>query len=154
MKFLCIAQSCNEHAARDSGFTIIENLIAVTLLSLVIASNSRFIISSMFANQSARAYDALAAEVQKKVDTYRSNTYSQLLDKFGSNHSAITDGQTATENGSTTNGRSSYVTSFTANKSSNTGLPESVGIKVVATQRRGKFANASFSFETVIAQMR
>lgn len=134
------------------GVTIIENLIALSLFALVIAGSSRYIITAMQSNTNSRTYAALVADVQQIVDTYRRGAYTALLDQFGGTYSSIQNGQVATHSSTFTSARATFVTAFTAIKTSNTAFPEAVKVKVRATQRRGKLSNATFDFETVIAQ--
>ena len=137
----------------ERGITIIENLVAISLLSIVLASSSNMIIMAMQSNGSARGYASMVSQVQQKIDQYRNGSYSTLLAKFGSTYSSITDGQTATETSSYDGANTTFTTTFTAIKSSNTAFPEAIQIKVSALQRRGRIGNVAYDFETVIAQM-
>lgn len=136
------------------GLTIVENLLAISLLGIALAGSSRAIIYTMHSNQSARANTALAADVQKVVDGYRQLSYAQLLNKISTNYSGITDGQAATESLEFAESRASMLTTFSAVKTSNTGFPEAVKVSVAATQRRGKLGDATYTYETFIAQVR
>ena len=144
----------HKSALRQHGLTIIENLIAISLVGIALAGGSRAIIYTMHSNQSARAYTALAADVQKTVDGYRQLTYAQLLSKISTNYSAITDGQSASETLDFAESHSSMQTTFSAVKTSNTAFPEAVKVSVAATQRRGKLGDATYTYETYIAQVR
>jgi Tfp pilus assembly protein PilV len=140
-------------AKSQRGVTIVENLIALTLFAIVIAGSSRFIIAAMRSNTSSRTYLALVSDVQQIVDGYRKGTYSTLLSNFGSVYTSIANNQTVTLTSSTKqNARATFTTTLTAIKTSNTSFPEAIKVRVAATQRRGKFGNATYSFETVIAQ--
>lgn len=140
--------------SQEKGVTIVENLIAITLLTLVLAGNSKLIISSIHATSNARNFAALATEVHELVDGYRTDTYTDLLSRFGGSYSGIANGDTATEEVSSPDTRTTFTTTFTAIKSSNTAFPEAVRVRVEAVQRRGKFENSSYDFETIVAQTR
>lgn len=136
----------------EAGFSIIENMIAISILGIVLAASSNSIIMAMQANSSARAYSTMTAEVQGAIDNYRSAPFDTLLAKFGtSNYTSITDGQAVTETSYSNDARTNYSTTFTAVKSAAVSTPIAVKIKVDAVQRRGKLGDAHFSFETVVA---
>lgn len=140
--------------SNERGLTIIENLVAVSLVAAVLAASTRFVMLSMEANSSTRSYAALAAQAQKILDSYRTAGYSQLLGKFGTSHGSITNGQTVTEESSYKNGWADFKTTLTAIKTSNTGTPEAVKVQIQAVQRRGRLGDTTHIFETYIARMR
>ena len=137
----------------ERGISVVENLIAIALLAMVVAGSAQFVMLTMQANQSTRSYSALAAEAQKMIDGYRAS-YPALLNKFGSAYSAITNGQTAIEESSSSSGWTDFRTTFTAIKTSNVSFPEAVQVEIVATQRRGRFAGVTHTFGTWIARVR
>jgi type II secretory pathway pseudopilin PulG len=134
--------------------TIIENLIAITLLGLVLTASSRMIISTIQANRSARGFAGAIAEVQKSIDGYRTGSYTAILDKFGGTYSSIEDNETVTETTYSDASRTTLVTTYTAIKTSSTAFPEAVRITIDATQRRAALGDAQYRFETVIAHIR
>ncbi len=139
--------------SNERGVTIIENLIALSILTVIVASNSRFILLSMKMNQNTRSYMSLASDAQQIIDNYRNGPYSDLLDNFGGSYSAIEDGETANEETHSSNARADFNTTFTAVKTSNTAFPEAVRVQVEATQRRGTLGSATYTFETIITQV-
>ena len=137
----------------EGGFTIIENLVAVMLVSVTIVGASSLIATSVISNGTARSYASLVGEVQSKLDGYRQQSFNTVLANIGSSPSAITNGQTATVNSSSSSARATFVTTFTAVKNNSTGIPQAVKIKINATQRRGRLGSATYSFETMIANV-
>lgn len=111
-------------------------------------------ISSYQSNTASRTYTSLTSDVHTLIDSYRSQSFSSLLDKFGTSYTNITDGQTITETSSNTSSRANYTITFKAIKTSTTNIPEAVQILVRAVQRRGKFSDATYNFETIVAQTR
>lgn len=134
--------------------SIVENLVAISILGIVIISVTPILVTSMQSNGIARSHTSLVADVQSIVDGYRNSTYQTILDKFATTYTAITDGQTVSESSTSSESRASYSTTFTAIKLNPTSSPEAVKITVVATQRRGNFPDASYTFETVISEAR
>jgi type II secretory pathway pseudopilin PulG len=82
---------------RQSEMTVIENLIAISLLAIASAGALPFILYSTSANHSTRSHAAVVAQAQQIIDNYRSSSYDQLLARFGADFTAISDGQTADE---------------------------------------------------------
>lgn len=137
--------------ANQKGITIVENLVALALLSIVMAGSARTIIVMMHANASHRQFVASQSEVQAVVDQYRSEPYNDILALFGNDYRGISDGQTYSTNHVSSNGRSNYVITFTANKTNLNSTPESVKISIEATQRRGSLGNTEYNYETIIS---
>ena len=152
MRRHCLTQRSSA-AARQRGFTIIENLVAISLVAISLVGASRLIITTMHGNAAARTYSSLVGEVQAKIDGYRQQSFAALLSNIGSSPSAITHGQSATVSSSSKSARASFVTTFTAVKSGTSGIPQAIRIKVVATQRQGHFGQSAYSFETLIANV-
>ncbi len=134
------------------GIGIIENLVAIAILGISIVGATSLFISSFHSNAASRTYTTLISDVHTIIDEYRTGAFSDLLDKFPVSYTAIADGQTISETTTSVDARATYTTSFTAVKTSTTNIPEAIRIQVNAVQRRGKFDDATYRFETIIAQ--
>ena len=138
--------------AKERGVSIIEILVAISLLGIVIVSSSNLIIVSMHANQAARTYSSVVADVQQIIDDYRGQGYVALLNKFGGSWSAITNGQTVVETTTSDRSRATYSVTLTAVKSSSDANPVAIQVEVSAAHRRGKFGDTTYTFHTMISQ--
>lgn len=136
------------------GIGLIENMVAIALLGISMVGATSLFINSFHSNAASRTYTSLISDVHTIIDEYRRGNYSDLLDKFPSSYTAITNGQTAQETTGSPDARATYTTTFTAIKTSTTNIPEAVRIQIRAVQRRGKFGDATYQFETMIAQTR
>jgi type II secretory pathway pseudopilin PulG len=136
----------------EKGISIIENLVAITLLSFAIISSTGLIKYSMHANQSARSFQGLISEVHLLVEGYRADGLFKLLDKYNKTHMTITNNETVTENLSLPAYNASVRTTYTAIRSASNSSPEAVKVTVVATQRRGALKAKDFTYETIVAQ--
>jgi type II secretory pathway pseudopilin PulG len=138
----------------EGGFSVVENLVALAILSVVMMSVSNLVIYSMHSNGSVRRFSALLADVHRRIDEYRSAPYKNLLDRFDTpTYSEIAAGQTATESYSSSKLRADYLVTFTAIKSSTSAAPEAVQVRVEARQRRGRLGAADYRYETIISQV-
>ncbi len=140
-----------QRPAGEQGFTIIENLVAITLVSIALVGSTALFSSSYQHNATRRTYGALAADARLIIDAYRSN-YNSLLDEFGVNYIDIANGQQATISQSSAQSRSLYTIVLTAQKTKADSIPEAVTVTIQAAQRRGKLADGQYTFETIIAQ--
>lgn len=139
---------------RQLGTGLVENLVAISLLSISLMGATSLFISSFKADASARTYSALVSDVHTIIDTYRQSNFSTLLNQFNTNYTSIVNGQTVTQTQVGASSHANYTITFTAIKTSTTNIPEAVKISIAALQRRGKFSNSNFTFETMIAQTR
>ncbi len=139
---------CNE-----SGITIVENLVAMALISIAVVGASTFFITTFQANAATRIGTSLVSDMQALVESYRSSSYSALLDKFNTGYTTITDGQTASESVTVPRSRATYQITFTAIKTNTNFMPEAVRVRVSATQNRGKLGTKNLNMETLIAQL-
>lgn len=137
----------------ESGFSIIENLVAISLLGIAMVGTTVLFASTFQSSSSSRDYVAVSADVQSVVDSYY-NDYNSLLAEFASAPGEIANGESAVRNLNSTNAKADYVITLTAIKTKSEGTPEAVRIEVRAAQRRGKLENSNFTFETVIPQVR
>ena len=137
---------------KQSGVTIIENLVAISLVSLALVGTSNLIISTYKANSSARNFTSLAAESQGLIDQYRQN-YTALLDEFGTAYTEIEHGQSTVVTVSSDTSRSTINLSLTAVKSRTGTIPEAVRVRASSEQRTSSTTTSTYSFETIIAQV-
>lgn len=135
----------------ERGISIVENLVAITLLSIILASTSRLVILAVEANASRRDFTSVGANVQGLIDNYRAGNYTELLDKFGSSYASIEDGDTVSETQELAFGKASMEIVYQAIKSGPGTYPDAIEIQITVNQRRGKLQNASFQFDSVIA---
>lgn len=140
------------HIKQNRGFSVVEVIVSIALLGIVIAGSSNAIIVSMQANEATRSYASVMTDVYQLVDDYRSQSYTSLLSKFGSDFKAITNGQTVIETSSATRSRASYTITLTAIKTASNSNPEAIQINVSALHRRGKFGDATYDFNTIVSQ--
>jgi prepilin-type N-terminal cleavage/methylation domain-containing protein len=140
-------------AQRQRGFTIVENLVALALISISIAGASNLVISAVLGNSAARNYAGVVAEAQSRIDDLRRQSFTSILANFGGSPQSVANNQTVTLNSTSSNSRASYATTLTAIKNSTTGYPQAVRVRIVATQRRGRLNNAQYTFETLIANV-
>jgi len=137
----------------SAGFSLVENLVAMSLISIAMMAVSSLMINSMHGNSAARTHSALIADVQAKLDAYRQGSFNTLLANIGTPPTSIADGATGTVSSTSTNARASYLETFTAIKNNPDGVPQAVRVRVAVTQRRGVYGHASYSFETIIANV-
>ena len=83
--------------SRESGFTLVENLVAMFIISAAVIGATGVVVNSMHGNSAARTYTSLVSDVQAKIDDYRKLSFSDLLGKFNTTKTSITNGQVATE---------------------------------------------------------
>lgn len=133
------------------GVTIIENLVAISLVAIALLGSTSLFINTYQNNKSARNFSSSVSDIQRIIDGYRTD-YSSLLDEFGTDYTAITDNQYVEETVQANDSQASYTLGFTAIKTNSSAPPEAVRISVISTQRRGKFDDVNFTFETIIAQ--
>ncbi len=136
----------------EGGFSLIENLVSIILLSLVLAPSTNLIVYSMQANSAARNYSVTASEVQEKIDQVRNTSFNQILAEFGSTYSDIEDGDTASQEWTSNESRANFTITYTAIKGGTVGLPEAVKIHVRAVQRRGRLGDLQYDYETIMAK--
>ena len=141
-----------KHNKIQKGFALVENLVAIALLGISIVGATSLFISSFHTNSASRTYTAVIGDVHSIIDGYRTTSFSTLLGKFNTAFDGITNGQVAAETSTSIPARATYTTTFTAIKTSTTNIPEAVKIQVQAVQRRGQFDDATYRFETIIAQ--
>lgn len=144
-----------KHKCSQAAFSILEVLVAISLLGIVMASSAKVIILSMEANTATRSYASVISDVQDIIDNYRGQSYVTLLSNFGTDFSAITNGQTVTSTVTSTKSRATYTVSLIAQKSTSNSNPETVQVRVQAVHRRGStLKNADYDFSTLISQAR
>lgn len=140
--------------AAQRGIGLVENLVAISLLGISLMGATSLFVSSYNSDSAARSYTSLINDVHSIIDGYRSATYSSLLDKYGTGYANIVDGQQVSETAAGLAARANYTITFTAIRTTTTNIPEAVRVNVTANQRRGKFSNGIYRFETIIAQTR
>lgn len=145
-------RTARQRVMSEGGFSLVENLVSILLLSLVLASSTNLIVYSMQANSAARSYSAMSSEVQQKVDEVRNMSFSQILAHFGGTYSDIEDGETATEEWSSSESRAEFTVTYTAIKGGTIGLPEAVNVHIQAVQRRGRLGQIQYDYETIVAK--
>ena len=136
----------------EAGFSIVENLFAITLLGLTIVGTVKLHIYTLHANTANQHYSTLVDEVQAIVDGYRHGGLNALLAKYGGLRNAITNGATTTETVSSVSPNVSYLVTFTALSAASGSAPQAVRVRIDATHNRGKLGTKVFSYETIIAQ--
>ena len=151
MKYTPTDKRTSTNRFQNRGFAIVESLVAICLVGIAMVGVTSLYVTSFNSNATARSYAAVESDVATIIDGYRVNTYTQLLQKFGSAPTDITNGQTVTENVTGSFSKANYVTTLTAIKSSNGATPEAIQVHVVATQRRGALNTAQYVFETIVA---
>jgi type II secretory pathway pseudopilin PulG len=136
---------------RESGTGLIENLVSLSILSIVIASVASSILFTLHSNNSTRTQTASLSEVQSIIDNLRYAGYTDILDKFNSIYSSIAHDQAVSETITDSNSRSSYVITYTAIKRTAGSSPEAVKIRIAVNHRSSPQRNGQFAFETIIA---
>ncbi|MCC6954556.1 MAG: type II secretion system protein [Deltaproteobacteria bacterium] len=142
--------------SRDSderGFSIVENLVAITILGIASVATIPLIFLSLNATGESRNQAAALAEVEGLVSDYKTLPFIEVLQKIASNVPSIQDGDTVTITEPLEGGRSSYTVTLTAIKSQSLGNPEAVRMLIEVTQRRGTRADRQYQFETIISQV-
>lgn len=136
------------------GFALVENLVAIALLGIALAGSVSLFSNTAASNKASRTHASLIAEVQDVVDQYREEPFNTLIARFGTDISNISNGAQATETFTSSRSRASFTSVLTAIRSHDEGSPEAVRILVTAVQRRNKLGSHSYSFETIIANVK
>ncbi len=136
----------------ELGIGLIENLVSISITSIVLASAASSMFMAFQGNKIARTYTSIVGDVQGIVDGLRSNNYSVILDKFSTPYLSISDGQTMSETIVSSPSRSSYILTYTAIKRSASSIPDAVKVQVQIAHQVGAFGANSYAFETIIAQ--
>ena len=135
----------------ERGFSLVENLVAISILAAVIVGSAKLHIYTLHANSASQDYSTLADEVHAIIDGYRSQGLNALLAKFGGSRTGIANGASTTETAPSISPKLSYLVTFTAINSAAGGAPQAVRVTIEATQRRGALGNHVFTYETIIA---
>lgn len=135
----------------ETGTALIENMVSLSILAIVIASVTSSIFLTMHGNAASRSYTATISEVQSMVDAMRHDEYPNLLDKFGSLYTSITNNQSITEEVVGNESNSTYIVTYTAIKRTANTLPEAIKVRIVATHTQGSLGLSNTAFETIIA---
>lgn len=137
---------------RESGATIIENLVAISLVAIAAMGSTGLFVSSYEKNQSARNHSSLVPQMRLILDQYRTD-FNSALDVFNESYTTITNGEQAQISVNHEASRSTFNLTFTAIRSRDDTPPEAVRINVTATQRGGvRLGERDTVYETVIAQ--
>ncbi len=136
----------------ELGATIIENLVAISLVSIAVMGSTGLFVSSYEKNQSARNHSSLVPQIRLVLDQYRTD-FNSALDVFNESYTTISDGEQAQISFTHEASRSTFTLTFTAIRSREETPPEAVRINVAATQRGGiRLGERDTVYETVIAQ--
>jgi len=136
----------------SAGFSIMETLVAISLLGVTLAAVTRLHIYTLHSNGAVRDYSTLNGDLRGVVDSYRNLAFATLLTKFGAAHINIANGATVTETPTSSNRHVTFSALLTAIKSSSGGAPEAIKLTITATQKKGKLGTKAFNYETIIAQ--
>lgn len=136
---------------KEAGFTIIENLVALVLVSIALVGSTAFFANASQSNTTSRTYSSIVTDTSLIIDNYRSN-YNSLLNEFNTDYTAIANGQSTTTSQISARSRSTYTITLTAIKTKADSIPEAVRVNIAVNQRRGKKDDAQYVFETIIAQ--
>lgn len=136
----------------ESGFGIVENLVAIALITIALVGTSGLFINCFNMNTASRSHGSVMADMQGIVDSYRNAGFGVILNKFATSFPAIADGQVAQETSASSSSHANYTVRFTAIKSHASSIPEAVKITVIASHRRGALGTSSYQFETIVAQ--
>ncbi len=139
---------------KQQGFALVENLVAIALLGIALAGSVSLFSNTISSNKASRTYASLISEVQDVVDQYREEPFNTLIARLGSNISTISNGAQATESFTSSRSRATFTSTLTAIRSRSEGAPEAVRLNVSAVQRRNKLGNHTYSFETIIANVK
>lgn len=155
---MVILKSKNKFTAvrrrNDAGFALVESLVAVVLVSITVVGSTSLVVTCFHSNAATRTFAGVESDINSIIDGYRNAAYSTILAKFGGSPGSIADGQMAVEASSVSTSRTTYSTQFIAIRSAAGNQPEAVRLNVTATQRRGGgMGNATYTFETIIAQV-
>lgn len=137
---------------KEAGITIIENLVAISLVGLAIVGSTGLFITTYKTNASARNFTSLVADCQGLIDQYRQN-YTALLNEFGSSYTEIANGQSTTISVESPASRSNITLTLTAIKAREGTIPEAVRVRANGVQRTSSNTTSSYSFETIVAQV-
>lgn len=136
------------------GIALVENLVALAMLGIALVGSVSLFSNSMNSNKASRSYMALVSEVQDIVDQYREESFTTLIARFGSNIANIANGTQATETYRSSRSRATFTSRLTAIRSHGEGSPEAVRLEVTAVQRRNKLGDRTYTFETIIANVK
>ena len=139
--------------ASEKGFGIIENLVAISIVSIALVGSTALFATCFHGNAAARTYTGVASDVQRLIDGYRNEPYATLLGRINSNLTSISNGDNSQTSVTVAESNSTYSVTFTAIKSDSEIVPAAVQIQVTATHRRGKFENSQYTYETIVAQV-
>ena len=136
------------------GVALVENLVAMAILSISLVGSVSIFSNTSNSNRASRSHAALVAEVQDIVDQYREEAFNTLLTRFNTNITAISNGARITESYTSTRSRATFTSTLTAIHSRDEGSPEAIRLNVSANQRRGKLGNRTYTFETIVANVK
>lgn len=135
----------------ERGVSLIENMVSLSILSIVIASASSSMFMAFHGNAAARTYSGVVADVHGMVDNLRRSNYTVLLDKFGTVYTSITNNQTAVENTTNKESHAAYTITYTAIKRSANSIPDAVRVRIAIAHSMGSLGSTNTAFETIIA---
>ena len=141
-----------KNRSKESGVSIIENLVAISLVGLAMVGSTNLFITTYKTNSAARNFTSLAADSQGLIDQYRQN-YSWALLEFGTGATSIANGQSTTVAVNSEASRSTITLTLTAIKSRAGTIPEAIRVKASGVQRTSSTTTATYEFETIIAQV-
>ena len=137
----------------ERGFSIIENLVAITILGIASVATIPLIFLSLNATSESRTQAAALGEVEAIVSKYKTMPFVEMLQEISSNVPDIQDGDRAILTEDSENGRTTFRVTLTAIKTQTLGNPEAVRLRIDVTQTRGHRAARDFAFETIISQV-
>jgi prepilin-type N-terminal cleavage/methylation domain-containing protein len=137
----------------QKGFSIVENLVALSILAIASASTMPLLVASFHATQSDREQASIMGEVNQIISNYKSSSLNSILSNIQSDISNITDGQVAQISQDSNTSNNEYQITFTAIKSQAMGSPEAIRITIEAIHNRKSYGEAIYTYETIITSL-
>ena len=152
-----ILQRLSRASSDKSGFSLVEVLVGITILSVLGSMMMPMLILSFNATEAARDYSALTGEAEALISEYRQKSFNDVLQEMltvdVTTVNAIPDEHTVTINHSSeSDTSSSLVLTLEAVKDELNGMPHAVKIRVDISQNRNLLGDTSFSYETIITE--
>lgn len=137
------------------GSSLIELLVAVSILLAILGGFASTLIASMHSVTSSATTASSEREVQKIFDELRGTSYFKVLEKFSEDPGVIEDGDRIVfAEMSDPECRCSYTTYLTALRAGSSSIPDGLHVRVEVNRRRGFFGSTVSTFETILTFVR
>ncbi len=139
--------------SNQSGFSVVENLVAISILGIASVATVPLITFSFAATGASRNQASILAELEGIIANYQTQPYNTLLQNIDPVIPTIQDGDNASIVQDSTIGDAEFTITFTAIKTTPLGLPDGVRVKVEIVQQRGILHAQTYALETVMMQV-